>query len=367
MGRWHPEFTKYQAIAKSPTMKRENSLTESDFEYEHFPVVCPTCEGKGEICEDSHGLVTFVPVKDKRLKPAWTKLKVALLILVLVGTGGLSTYFLCPRTVEFHVSAHDILNFNFKTDKPWLTYNFDVSIKNKNFFSVAVRDITMNLLFMKQSICKLEIGSIHVGMRGEVKTVITMNATYDDDVSKKYLRKQCYIERDYVGQLMQTSGELDYWVHSEHIESRDDYFYTDCGSLVFPLVVKTTLPPSTTTMPTITTTTTTLNTTATLPTTTTVNTTPVTTNPPGVNTTTTISTIASHSKSTTSSYLPTTKDKTTTRSTTPAATFSNHASPFQTTTIAAKSYKPKITVRITVAGHVISYDGKLAEKKKKTD
>ena len=44
-----------------------------------------------------------------------------------------------------------------------------------------------------------------------------------------------------------TSGELDYWVHSEHIESRDDYFYTDCGSLIFPLVVKTTLKPTTAT------------------------------------------------------------------------------------------------------------------------
>jgi len=248
MGGQHPDYTKYQSISKNPRkMVKCKNNGNNAFEYEHFPVVCPTCEGKGEICEDSNSMVTFVPVKDERFKPAWTKMKITMMVLLMITICGLSTYFLYPRTVEFHVSAHNILDFNFESKTPWMEYTFDVSIKNNNFFSVTIKDISMNLLFMKQTISKLSAGTIKVGMRSEKKTIIKMNATYEDDTSSWYLKKQCYQERDYVGQLMQTSGELDYWVHSEHIESRDDYFYTDCGSLVFPLVVKTTLAPTTTT------------------------------------------------------------------------------------------------------------------------
>ena len=51
------------------------------------------------------------------------KLKVVLLILFLAAAGGMTSYFLYPRSVDFHVSAHNILNFNFEGDIPWMQYS----------------------------------------------------------------------------------------------------------------------------------------------------------------------------------------------------------------------------------------------------
>jgi len=306
---------------------------ETDFKYEHFPVVCPTCQGSKFISEEDTGMVTFVPVKDERLKPAWTKLKVAMMVLFLTTAGGICAYFLYPRSVEFHVSAHTILKFSFQEGStPWMEYSFDVSVKNNNFFGVTVKDIKMNLLFMKQSIVNMSVPDIHVGLRSQIKTIIIMNATYDDRIAQRYLRKQCYTERDYVGQLMQTSGELDYWVHSEHIESRDDYFYTDCGSLVFPAIVKTTLPPPTTT------------TTTTLPPTTTTSTVP----------TTVSSSTVTQGPITTSSVLTTKKLISTVQTTKQTSTTISSTT---TTTLSTTTLQP--TTRPThskITGHIITME-----------
>lgn len=57
------DYTKYQSInKKGPPRQRvssgmsanssEYSGGVSGFEYEHFPVVCPTCQGLGEICDE---------------------------------------------------------------------------------------------------------------------------------------------------------------------------------------------------------------------------------------------------------------------------------------------------------------------------
>eukprot|EP00111_Clytia_hemisphaerica_P005007 TCONS_00014393-protein len=336
MGRAYPEYTKYQSISKTPFISRVRGMSggdETDFKYEHFPVVCPTCQGSKFISEEDTGMVTFVPVKDERLKPAWTKLKVAMMVLFLTTAGGICAYFLYPRSVEFHVSAHTILKFSFQEGStPWMEYSFDVSVKNNNFFGVTVKDIKMNLLFMKQSIVNMSVPDIHVGLRSQIKTIIIMNATYDDRIAQRYLRKQCYTERDYVGQLMQTSGELDYWVHSEHIESRDDYFYTDCGSLVFPAIVKTTLPPPTTT------------TTTTLPPTTTTSTVP----------TTVSSSTVTQGPITTSSVLTTKKLTSTVQTTKQTSTTTSSTT---TTTLSTTTLQP--TTRPThskMTGHIITME-----------
>ena len=70
MGSQGCDYTKYQAINKKsqryPHMKPkmtggssgEDRSAGSSFEYEHFPVVCPTCQGLGEICDD--GRCSFI-------------------------------------------------------------------------------------------------------------------------------------------------------------------------------------------------------------------------------------------------------------------------------------------------------------------
>ena len=49
-----------------------------------------------------------------------------------------------------------------------------------------------------------------------------------------YLKKECFEKKYFVGQGVTASSELSYWIHDEHIESMDDYFYIDCSKLVFP-------------------------------------------------------------------------------------------------------------------------------------
>lgn len=34
--------------------------------------------------------------------------------------------------------------------------------------------------------------------------------------------------------MIRSSGELSYWMYNEHLTGKQDYFYADCGSLVFP-------------------------------------------------------------------------------------------------------------------------------------
>ena len=60
MGPRGADFTKYQSINKNPpprqrvtsVMSGSSSEYGSGFEYEHFPVVCPTCQGLGKICDE---------------------------------------------------------------------------------------------------------------------------------------------------------------------------------------------------------------------------------------------------------------------------------------------------------------------------
>lgn len=218
--------TKYEKI--------EESAHDSGFTYEHFPVVCPTCEGTGEIYEDNNGMVTFVPVKDKRLKPARTKLKATVLVLIILAAAGVSTFFLYPRDVNISVSASEVAHFNFKCKYPWISYIFAVTINNKNFFSVQVTDLHMQLLYREMRVGNQSFQQhIHVSPREVKKTMVVLNVTYAAETSK-YIRRECYKERYYVPQLMVSSAEMKSWMHSEHIVSKNDYFYMNCASMIFP-------------------------------------------------------------------------------------------------------------------------------------
>jgi len=216
--------------------------------YTYFPVVCPTCKGCGEIDEDvGSGMVTFVPVKDARLRPAWTKVKVVCMILFILSTGCVATYFLYPREVTIFVSAHEVTNFDFNRQFPWIQYSFTVNVKNQNFFDIKINAIVMQLLYAQIIVGRQTIDKpISVGMRSIGNHLVQMNITYDAANSGKYITKQCFRSRDYIPQLMVSSAELSYWMHSQHIESKDDYFYIDCDSMVFPLPTTTTTTTTTT-------------------------------------------------------------------------------------------------------------------------
>lgn len=211
-------------------------MSSEDFTYEHFPVVCPTCEGTGTIEEDAGHMVTFVPVKDERLRPAWTKVKIAALVVVIMVIGGCTTYFLYPRTVNIQINAHEIKDYDFDSPSPWIEYSFVMNVSNPNFFPITLKGLTMQMLYVEVIVSNRRFkDDYHVGMRTIKEDTVTMRASYDSKSVGRYIKKECYKNRNYVPQLMVSYAELSYWMHTQHIQSKDDYFFTDCDSMIFPL------------------------------------------------------------------------------------------------------------------------------------
>ena len=223
--------------------KWEAKRQEQDFTYEHFPVVCPTCKGHGEIFTEDEGMVTFVPVKDERLRPAWTKVKIAVVLGTILLFGGLTTFLVYPREVTLTVQDHEALHWNFLAQDPWIVIQVNLIIENKNYFAVTLNDTKLQVLFMQTIVAKKCItDDIKVSLHATKTVSVSVNITYPYYTTGPgklpgpgfYLKKQCFEQRYYVAQGITAFSELSYWIHDEHIESVDDYFYIDCSKLIFP-------------------------------------------------------------------------------------------------------------------------------------
>lgn len=177
--------SQYQAIKKT---------SRHSYTYEHFPVVCPTCEGKGEIDGNGEsGMVTFVPVKDERLRPAWLKLKIGILVFILFAGSGLATYFLYPREVIVSLHSHKVMLFNFEELYPWMDYTFTIQVKNDNFFDVGVSKLAMQLSYMLIIVYNQSVPqTIHVPLRSSIEQPVRMKVTYNTSGSGKFLKKTVF-------------------------------------------------------------------------------------------------------------------------------------------------------------------------------
>ncbi|XP_065665025.1 transmembrane protein 106B isoform X2 [Hydra vulgaris] len=215
------------------------STSFNNFKYEHFPIVCPTCEGTGKRYPDmSKEMVTFIPVKDKRLRPAYIKLKIFLLTFFLISIGGTTIYFIYPRDIKFCINdLPDLKNFTFTSSNSSMIYKAFIFFKNNNYYSVHIYNGTVQLSYNEFVVAVATIPPMVVGLRKEVNMPVNLEAVYDEDAGK-HINKVCYNNRSFFGQDIQMSAAYSSWIHSDHISGENFYFYVDCSYLIFPMPTK---------------------------------------------------------------------------------------------------------------------------------
>jgi len=118
---------------------------------------CPTCKGTGRIAkEQEEELVALIPYNDQRLKPSKTKLYVTVAIMVCLIGSGLALFFVIPRSVTINeigiVDYNVTINMNDSSAVLIMKNRFNVN--NTNYFSVQIKQITVEALYDQISIGK---------------------------------------------------------------------------------------------------------------------------------------------------------------------------------------------------------------------
>jgi len=134
--------------------RRESRDTDTEsFTYEHFPVVCPTCRGVGQVHEDDvNELVSFVPVKDKRLQPSRIFWKLVIMLFICACIATPVAFFLIPRSVsislKYDISSKIYIPDN-KTLNPYIIVKSTLSVTNNNYLEVKLTDIDVQVSWNK--------------------------------------------------------------------------------------------------------------------------------------------------------------------------------------------------------------------------
>ncbi|RNA30055.1 transmembrane protein -like [Brachionus plicatilis] len=115
---------------------------------------CPTCKGTGKIYqEEENKLVALIPVSDNRLKPKriwlWMLLTLSICIVIVI----LLVFWLSPRKIIISAVKSDVYPYNFTliTDKNSTTLGIILEfeevfrIKNENYFSVSLKNLSLQL------------------------------------------------------------------------------------------------------------------------------------------------------------------------------------------------------------------------------
>ncbi|XP_028394098.1 transmembrane protein 106B-like [Dendronephthya gigantea] len=151
-------------------------------------LTCPTCKGTGTIYADDSSLVALIPVKDERLKPKRTKLKIAIAVCLTILICGVTIFFLFPRSPTLRLQSVVGYNSSFPTsgDAYILLKNHYV-VDNKNFVYVDLTSISLSVSFQKLQVAgpnpihKFETKS--VDMRSSTDFDVYVNTTYKRDTS----------------------------------------------------------------------------------------------------------------------------------------------------------------------------------------
>uniref|UniRef100_A0A5F9D9N7 Transmembrane protein 106A n=1 Tax=Oryctolagus cuniculus TaxID=9986 RepID=A0A5F9D9N7_RABIT len=95
-------------------------------------VICPTCQGNGEIPRElEKQLVALIPYGDQRLKPRHTKLSVFLAVLICLVAASSTVFFLFPRSIAVHPAG--LNSSTVAVDKA------DIHLNITMFYAVASR------------------------------------------------------------------------------------------------------------------------------------------------------------------------------------------------------------------------------------
>ncbi|KAG8129543.1 hypothetical protein E2320_016219 [Naja naja] len=231
MGSFHSVDTSNNCSGKQKE-NDEDLLTNKDreediakFPYVEFTgrdsITCPSCQGTGCIpTEQVNELVALIPYHDQRLKPQRTKLYVCVSVLLCLLASGLVVFFLFPHSVLVDDNGIKVVTvwFDEKNSLVILSITATLRIRNSNFYSVAVTNLSSQVQYMNTVVGTQQINNVNFTMKAEM--------------GGPYVYFFCTLPKIRVHNIvifMRTSVKISYIGHISQ-SSLETYNYVDCGA-----------------------------------------------------------------------------------------------------------------------------------------
>lgn len=222
------------------SLNRYGSLCESD-EYEELlkgGVPCPTCMGRGNIPKEQEGeLIALIPVKDKRLRPRRTWLKVGAAVVLCLIIAGLLFFFLSQRDVtidsDIEILLANNLTIDMKKQYVYFDVKYDFNITNDNYFPITLTLASTSVEFNVKVINSTEIPfNLNVPMRSQKTFQVTIGITFDKDNGLGEMAERCSMSSPFFTQsvmVFQTTATYNSLAHREQ-STVTMYPLVDCGN-----------------------------------------------------------------------------------------------------------------------------------------
>lgn len=196
---------------------------------------CPTCKGTGRIAkEQEEELVALIPYNDQRLKPSRTKLYVMIAIFVCLVGSGLALFFVLPRSVsinEIGILEYNV-TINLNDSSAMLNMKNSININNTNFFTVQVKEITVEAFYDQISVGKATNSTgISLGPRQSRTADMFVQASFNKQNQLDFVCNLCTnpkIRSHDLIMILHVTQTTEYLQHTEET-SLETYKYIDCS------------------------------------------------------------------------------------------------------------------------------------------
>ncbi|XP_046846005.1 transmembrane protein 106B-like [Xenia sp. Carnegie-2017] len=191
---------------------RNHQAFTDDEDNEKQIVLCPTCRGTGTIAADDSSLLALIPVKDKRLKPKRTKLKVAIAIILTLLICGVVLFFLFPRTPSLKLLYVHDYNASFSNYSGYIFIKNRYVVKNSNFVSVRLTSLSITVTFLKVEVSDSQLPykfeKKSVDLRSETHFDVIVKTSYNKKSGGKFLQEYCKFYPSYLMIPLRVSTQL---------------------------------------------------------------------------------------------------------------------------------------------------------------
>lgn len=204
----------------------KNLLTDRD------TVPCPTCRGAGTIHADDSSLVALIPVKDERLKPKRTKLKIAIAIILTLLICGVTLYFLFPRSPTIRLVSITQYNASIPdTGDAYILFKNHYAVKNENFVSVDLTSISLTVTHQKVQVAGpdpfYKFRTKTVDLRSSTNFDVYINTTFSSQNRDRHFLKYICMYGGILGFDISTELHASFLFHTETISVTDNT-YVQC-------------------------------------------------------------------------------------------------------------------------------------------
>ena len=202
---------------------QENDLDDTD-----DTISCPTCRGTGTIHADDSSLVALIPVKDERLKPKRTKLKIIVAIFLTLLICGVTLFFLFPRTPALQLVSVTQHNASFPAqyfEYAYIIIKNRYAVKNRNFVSVDLTSISLNVEYDSVQVAGpdpvYKFQTKTVDIRSSTDFDVYIKTTYSQDMSEREDLKLLCKYNALLPFDVSTELQADFLFHTEKFSSND--------------------------------------------------------------------------------------------------------------------------------------------------